>query len=241
LPAGTNRARPPRPLASTSRSRPSPPFSDRQASQRLSPPSFESDGGRRNDLSTDDDESNGGKGGHSARNRKGKGKEKGKEDTSRRRKGITILPRRKIIELEDSDDESAEEAASQRKRRKIAIQSKKAKVEGEPIRIASEKGAGNPYFQDRNHEGTRQAWSAEEEALFIDLLARYGKDYKRIMAMHGPQGSRSKKLGMRNNVSLKDKAVNIKKQLMRSGQPMLPGLDEGKSLSCYWLPLAPNS
>lgn len=75
----------------------------------------------------------------------------------------------------------------------------------------------NPHRQDRNETG-RIPWSQKEEALLVKEISRFAHhDYAFIIARHGPNGSVSTVLKRRNVVSLKDKARNIKIDLIRQG------------------------
>ncbi|GAA5974730.1 hypothetical protein JCM21900_001689, partial [Sporobolomyces salmonicolor] len=79
-------------------------------------------------------------------------------------------------------------------------------------------GEGNLYHQDRNQPGGRVPWSRDEEALLIEQIKAYGNDYKRMIMLHGPYGSVSNTFRHRNNMSLRDKAVNLKLKYLRAGQ-----------------------
>ncbi|GAA5864774.1 hypothetical protein JCM1840_004895 [Sporobolomyces johnsonii] len=85
----------------------------------------------------------------------------------------------------------------------------------EPVHRA---GEGNIYHQDRNQPGGRIPWSRDEEALLIELIKAHGNDYKRMLMLHGPYGTVSKAFRNRNNMSIRDKAVNIKLKYLRAGQ-----------------------
>ncbi|GAA5896382.1 hypothetical protein JCM5296_002717 [Sporobolomyces johnsonii] len=85
----------------------------------------------------------------------------------------------------------------------------------EPVHRA---GEGNIYHQDRNQPGGRIPWSRDEEALLIELIKAHGNDYKRMLMLHGPYGTVSKTFRNRNNMSIRDKAVNIKLKYLRAGQ-----------------------
>ncbi|GEM11433.1 proteophosphoglycan ppg4 [Rhodotorula toruloides] len=75
----------------------------------------------------------------------------------------------------------------------------------------------NMYAFGRNEPGGRVSWTMEEERLLEKLIQSYGSKWARMMDLHGPNGTTSRTFRHRNNVSLKDKAVNMKVKILRAG------------------------
>ncbi|GAA6055043.1 hypothetical protein JCM3770_006709 [Rhodotorula araucariae] len=80
--------------------------------------------------------------------------------------------------------------------------------------------ARNNYFQGRNGPGLRVPWSTTETDLLIELLKRFDSDWKRMMRLHGPDGTVSGTFRHRTNVSLKDKAVNLAIGYLKRGEQL---------------------
>ncbi|GAA5866111.1 hypothetical protein JCM3774_000033 [Rhodotorula dairenensis] len=86
-------------------------------------------------------------------------------------------------------------------------------------------GLGNLYFQARNQPGGRIGWTPAEISELHKHLKAFGCDWKKMMLLSGPNGSKNQVFKHRNNVSLKDKAVNEKLALLRAGLPVPDYLD----------------
>ncbi|GAA6018671.1 hypothetical protein JCM11491_001254 [Sporobolomyces phaffii] len=156
---------------------------------------------------------------------------------ARRLSKIVIRPKRKGTESssndgdeneeEEDDDEVDDDAEEEEKvtrsrsekKKILAIREKKVNAE---VRLPVERapGAGNIYYQGRNRPGGRNPWTSEEVELLHRCLRQFGTNWQRMMKQHGPEGKISRVFGLRTNVSLKDKAVNILKNLKNDGQPI---------------------
>ncbi|BGP11203.1 TTAGGG repeat binding factor [Rhodotorula toruloides] len=77
--------------------------------------------------------------------------------------------------------------------------------------------SGNMYAFGRNEPGGRIPWTTKEERLLEKLLQSYGSHWATMMELHGPNGTSTRTFRHRNNVALKDKAVNMKVKILRAG------------------------
>ncbi|GAA6006043.1 uncharacterized protein JCM10292_006526 [Rhodotorula paludigena] len=131
--------------------------------------------------------------------------------------GSSRQPKRQRASMHLSDDEPA--PPSQRIRRPVDV-------------VASVGAPGNRYFQGRNAPGGREPWSAHETRLLEDLLRAFGANWARMIKLHGAQGTVSQDFARRTNMSLRDKAVNMKLAILRAGARPPPWLD------CVTVPLS---
>ena len=86
----------------------------------------------------------------------------------------------------------------------------------------------NLYHSQRTNTGVRLPWEAEETQLLLKLLETYGPNWSLMIRLHGAEGTESNMFKNRNTVALKDKAVNIKKKLIRAGEPVPEGFENGQ-------------
>ena len=86
----------------------------------------------------------------------------------------------------------------------------------------------NKFRQDRNRSGGRVFWTEKEERALRKAMETHQNNYATIIRLHGPHGTRSTRLKARNEVSLKDKARNMKKRLVDSGLPIPFYLENGE-------------
>lgn len=186
-----------------------------------------------------------------SRKGKGKGKEQRVSDDrgdKKERRKAKVPPRKKVVlssssSSSEEEEETEENDSSQDERRRKKSEEKlkaekreKRKRAEDPRAITTRaEGEGNYYCQGRNGPGARMAWTSEEERLLLKLIDKYGTEWGKMIKLHGEKGSKSTILKNRTNMSLKDKAVNIKKKLILSGQPIPPCLGIGK------LSLSPHS
>ncbi|KAI5480513.1 hypothetical protein MNV49_000666 [Pseudohyphozyma bogoriensis] len=94
----------------------------------------------------------------------------------------------------------------------------------------------NRHRLNRPGAGERIAWSSEEVAILEEEMKEFGTSgtntWANIITRHGPHGTKTKTLQFRHNVSVKDKARNIKENLIKSGRKVpwyLDGVTEGNS------------
>lgn len=116
-----------------------------------------------------------------------------------------------------SDDEPGDRERSQPKRQRRI----------DPPRAS---GSGNLYFQDRNQSSGRLKWTDEETRLLHKYLRTFGCDWKRMMQLSGPNGTKNQVFRHRTNVGLKDKAVNERLALEREGLEVPDYFVGGESL-----------
>ena len=86
----------------------------------------------------------------------------------------------------------------------------------------------NLYHSQRTNTGIRLPWEAEETQLLLKLLETHGPNWSLMIRLHGAEGTESNMFKNRNTVALKDKAVNIKKKLIRVGEPVPEGFENGQ-------------
>ncbi|BGP03284.1 Proteophosphoglycan ppg4 [Rhodotorula toruloides ATCC 204091] len=86
-----------------------------------------------------------------------------------------------------------------------------------PQQQARPSQSGNMYAFGRNEPGGRISWTTKEERLLEKLIQSYGSNWARMMELHGPNGTTTRTFRHRNNVALKDKAVNMKVKILRAG------------------------
>ncbi|GAA5970962.1 hypothetical protein JCM3765_007620 [Sporobolomyces pararoseus] len=226
---GSTRRTDPQPFASTSRAQPlssaTRASTGKQSSRKRSKPDQTDSDHSKNESATH--------GGKVVKMRKGK------EKATRKAK-VPPRPRKEVVTSSSSSSSSSseeegtmeDEPGEERKRKKRVEEKQKAEQRArreraeDPGAISTRnEGAGNLYYQGRNGPGGKIPWTSEEERLLIHLVEEHGQDWKKMIALHGKKGTASRVLQNRNNVSLKDKAVNIKKKLLQSGQPIPRGLD----------------
>lgn len=94
---------------------------------------------------------------------------------------------------------------------------------------ARAEGTGNIYYQGRNTTGGRIPWTDKETAKLHELLKAFGADWKRMILLHGPNGTESRIFRHRNNLSLKDKTVNERLQYEKVGAKVPGHLTCGSS------------
>ncbi|ORY72924.1 hypothetical protein BCR35DRAFT_307459 [Leucosporidium creatinivorum] len=73
------------------------------------------------------------------------------------------------------------------------------------------------YAQGRNQTG-RVPWTTAEEGALMKAMSELGCSWKKILDLYGAEGTSSRILKHRTIVSLKDKAVNVKAGMIRSGR-----------------------
>lgn len=88
--------------------------------------------------------------------------------------------------------------------------------------------AVNPYRQNRNATGQRMVWTAPETECLIECLKRFGAKWRQIIAAFGANGSEGNTLKYRTNVSVKDKASNMKTAYIREGRKVPSWLADGE-------------
>ena len=87
----------------------------------------------------------------------------------------------------------------------------------------------NLYRQSqRDNSGVRLPWEPEETQLLLKLVETHGPTWSLMIRLHGAEGTESNMFKNRTTVALKDKAVNIKKKLIRVGEPVPEGFENGQ-------------
>lgn len=122
---------------------------------------------------------------------------------------ITKTRQKKVRQLEQDSDSSSSDV---RPRKKVVSSSRRrsSSIEaGQPI---------NMYRQNRNGVGNRIAWTEKEDVVLLAEMAKWGTQYRKIIERHGENGTVSRRLKHRNNVSLKDRAVTLKRQSLIAGR-----------------------
>jgi len=161
-----------------------------------------------------------------------KGKEKAVEAESSPRTSSPDSSRGSKRRREEEEAREARRRAKEKKKRRMdreetgrsdgerARRVDQRRVEEDDTPMPMVAGQGNLYHQDRNQSGARIPWTEEETDLLRKLLHAYGPDWRKMMELHGTKGSKSAVFRERTNVSLKDKAVNLAKNFIKSGQPI---------------------
>ncbi|KAK4051496.1 TTAGGG repeat binding factor [Microbotryomycetes sp. JL221] len=157
------------------------------------------------------------------------GRTSGERALERNRAREAILPEHaKVIELERARRERQREealvAAAIRRNRRLPedawLEAGSSDDEEERLDVALQTlPAHNVYRQQRNATGGRIPWTIAEEKYFREKLSEIGPDWKELINRYGPAGDVSQELRHRTVVSLKDKAVNMKLDCIKSGRP----------------------
>lgn len=128
-----------------------------------------------------------------------------KAERSKRRKSEEVRRKRRHRSYSSSDDSSADDSDDRRRKRNYR------------------------YFTGRNVTG-RLEWTALETTTLLETMAELGSNYRGIITLHGRNGSKSHILKHRNNVACKDKAVNLKVQMIKDGRRVPHYLKDGESV-----------
>lgn len=143
-----------------------------------------------------------------------------KASAKRRRQTRTRSRSRSILHLTDSTDDDDDETRERRKRKKKEHARRRARDsdsdDSDEVKVVTA-GKHNLYFQRRNGRGGRIAWTTKEEQMLKKVMNEMPCAWSKIIAMHGPDGTHSRVFKHRTPVSLKDKAVNLKLDLLRRG------------------------
>lgn len=145
---------------------------------------------------------------------------------SRRNKRPTVPAKQPTASSDDEDSESDRER--EYRPEEMRAQKNRKKQEARELRSTEgvRKKGGNLYFLGRNTPGGRVSWTSDEERLLLKCIEAYGTDWKKMIALHGEHGTVSTRFKDRTNVSLKDKAVNMKKNMIKAGQPIPETLND---------------
>ena len=125
----------------------------------------------------------------------------------------------------EEDDEGSSDESLDLPPPKVARQAFEERDAGADMLDGRARGTGvvhNKFRQDRNKPGGRRPWSDTETKLLKKLMKEHGNNWAYMISLHGAEGTVSSTFELRNNVSLKDKAVVIKSQLVRAGAPVPP-------------------
>ncbi|SCZ94628.1 BZ3500_MvSof-1268-A1-R1_Chr12-3g04007 [Microbotryum saponariae] len=162
------------------------------------------------------------------------------DDRRRRRKEAVAGPKppsKKQSRVESDSDDSDEQAnAPMRDFLKATHTRKRPQYEGVVLSSDTSDSDDMPpeppwchniYRQNRNIPGARIAWSYEEDRCLTEAMRHHQCRWSQIMALHGPQGTINDILKHRTSMSLRDRAVNLKvnlvKQRLRVPSYLKPG------------------
>ncbi|ODQ50613.1 hypothetical protein SAICODRAFT_31883 [Saitoella complicata NRRL Y-17804] len=132
------------------------------------------------------------------------------EETQKKPK-VEFKQRREDDQHDEADeDENEDEGDQQRPREGSLTVSDLHRARGRANALSRRRAAARP-------RQTRTPWSLEEESCLLSALQRYGCQWALIEKKHGRTGSVDQVLRERGQVSLKDKARNMKLAFLRAG------------------------
>ncbi|SCV73181.1 BQ2448_7106 [Microbotryum intermedium] len=147
------------------------------------------------------------------------------DDRSRNEPDARSKQRSKKRSRVESDSDSSDANAPMRDFLKATHSPKRTQYEDVVLSDSSksnnEDGTPSPprchniYRQNRNAHGARIAWTYEEDRCLTEAMRHHQCRWSQIMALHGPQGAIDDKLKHRTSMSIRDRAVNLKVNLVK--------------------------